>query len=506
MPFRTAVVTFATILALTGTLVAADPLEPIDDYINAAIKEWEVPGAAIAIVKDGEVVLARGYGATKLGDNQPVNAETVFPLASITKNFTATALALLVEEGRLAWDDPVTKHLPQVRFADEYRTKHLTIRDLLCHRTGLERGDLLPRRGDVPIEEVVRRVRFLQPASGFRAKWGYNNLMYYVAGAVAAKAASSTWGKLVIKRLLNPLEMTSTATAAHRIQSKNRANRHRLIDGKVTPAALDEPSIGISPAGSIESNAADMAKWLLAALAPDDTDNALLKQSTRREMQSIHMSVPVTWDRSGNPYAARFYGWGLGWTVLDYQGRKLCYHGGSSGTMFAVMPEENIGVAILTNQDWTNLAGMLMYDVLDAYLSGPEKAWDRYKWEFWKKADPHPDAGRKRDLEKAESERKADIPAAHVLSSYAGRYQCDLYGDLLISHDRGELTLRYGKNDPAPVTHWEGETFYVRKPVGDDASVDWLVTFEATGEQTTSLSIQRLGWHEPMPRFVRVDD
>ena len=493
-------------LSLQGPLAAADPLEPFDNYINVAMKEWRVPGAAVSIVKDGKVVLSRGYGVRKLGDKQRVNAETLFPLASITKNFTATALALLVEEGRLAWDDAVTKHLPNVKFPDAYRTEHLTIRDLLCHRTGLERGDLLPRRADVSIDAVVRRVRFLQPASEFRAKWGYNNLMYYVAGAVAAKVTDSSWEDLIAKRLLNPLEMKSTATAAGRVQSENRAYRHRLLDDKVIPAALEEARIGVSPAGSMQSNAGDMANWLLAALADDDTRSSLLKQSTRREMQSMQMSIPVTWGRTGNPYAARFYGWGLGWTVLDYQGRKLCYHAGSSGTMLAIMPEENIGVVILTNQEWTSLAGMLMYDVLDAYLSGPNKAWDRDKWAFWKESDTHPDVGRQRALKQAESKRKADTPAALPLSSYAGRYQCDLYGDLIVIHDSGKLTLRYGKNKPASVTHWEGDTFYIRRPVDDDANVDWLVSFEADGERTTSLSIERLGWHEVLPRFVRVDD
>jgi CubicO group peptidase (beta-lactamase class C family) len=506
MSFLTAVAAFIAILTLGNSLVAAQPLEGLDDYVEAARNEWQVPGLAIAIVKDGESVLTRGYGVRKVGGDHAVDAETIFPIASITKNFTATTIALLVEESKLDWDDPVTTHLPNLKFSDEYRTKNVTIRDLLCHRTGLERGDLLPRRGDVSIDDIVHRIRFLQPASAFRSKWGYNNLMYYAAGAVAAKASGLSWEDLMAEKLLKPLGMTSTATASSRIRSENRSHRHRLLAGKVVPATPGGLELSVSPAGSIQSNAVDMAKWLIAALATGGADDQLLESATRREMQSIQMSIPAIWDRTGNPYAARFYGWGLGWTVLDYRGRKVCYHAGSAGTMLAVIPEENIGVVILTNQEWTNLAGMLMYDVFDAYLIGPDKAWERGKWDFWKKADPHPDLGRRRDLKKAEAKRNSEIPANLPLPRYAGRYECDLYGDMVVSYNGGKLLLRYGANQAAAATHWEADTFYIRRPVHEDASVDWLVSFAVDGQRATALSIERLGWHEALPRFVRSDD
>jgi len=354
-------------------LYAADPVEGLDEYVTAAMVQWQVPGASIAIVKDGEVVLMRGYGVTRNDDGHAVTPETIFPLASITKNFTATALGVLVEEGKVGWDDPVVKHLPGIRFSDDYRTQHTTICDLLCHRTGLERGDMLPRRNDVTNEEILRRIRYLQPVHGFREKWEYNNLMYYLAGEVVAKASGRDWEQFLAERLLQPLDMNSTTTRHPESPSNRTAVPHRLIDGKPIP---DEPLVSVSkfsPAGSMHSTAADMAKWLLASLASLDHERALLKPETRRLMQSIHMSVPAAWDRTGNPYAARFYGWGFGWRVLDYRGRKLCYHGGSSGAMFAVMPEERLGVVILTNLHWTTLSGMLMYDLLDAWLVGPER-------------------------------------------------------------------------------------------------------------------------------------
>lgn len=483
------------------SLAAAEPFEALDDYVNRAMKEWQVPGVTIAVVKDGNVVLARGYGVRKVGGTQPVDAETLFPLASITKNFTATALAILVEEGKLQWDDPVTKHLPDVRFSDTYRTKHVTIRDLLCHRTGLERGDLLPRRGDVSRSDVIHRIRHLQPATGFRSKFGYNNLMYILAGEVVGSVSGRSWEDFVTEGLFKRLDMNSTVALRDRIRSENRATSHGLVEGGVVAVESEDNDHVIAPAGSIQSNATDLAKWLQACLADDNT--ALLKLKTRQEMQSLQMSIPVTWDRGNNIYAARFYGAGLGWTILDYRGRKICDHAGSAGTMIAIMPEEQIGVAVLTNQGWSNLAGMLMYDIFDAYMLGPNKAWDRSKWEFWKKADPHQDVGRLRDLKKAESKRKKDTEPTLPLTNFAGRCECDLYGDLVVSHEDGKLLFTFGANKPAAATHWEHNSFYVRRPVADDPSVDWIVSFQLRDGKPHALSIRRIGWHEPLPTFYR---
>lgn len=494
----------AYVLVMSGSaLVAAEPFEELDDYVTSAMTEWRVPGVAIAVVKDGEVVLARGYGVKRIGGTEPVDAETLFPLASITKNFTATAIALLAEDGKLDWDDPVTKHLPNVQFSDAYRTEHVTIRDLLCHRTGLERGDLLPRRGDVSRSEVIHRIRYLQPASGFRSKFGYNNLMYILAGEVVGSVSGQPWEDFVTEELFERLDMNSTAPLRDRIRSENRATSHGLVDGKVVAVESEDDDHVVAPAGSIQSNATDLAKWLQASLADDDT--TFLNLNTRREMQSLQMSIPVMWDRGDNNYAARFYGAGLGWTILDYRGRKICDHAGSAGTMIAIMPEERIGVAVLTNQGWSNLAGMLMYDAFDAYLRGPNRAWDRSKWEFWKKADPHQDVGRLRDLKKAESNRKKDAKPTLPLTNFAGRYECDLYGDLVVGHEDGKLLVTFGANKPAASTHWEHDSFYVRRPVADDPSVDWIVNFEIRDGKSHALSIRRIGWHEPLPTFFRVD-
>jgi CubicO group peptidase (beta-lactamase class C family) len=495
----------ACIVGLTcgNSLPAAEPFDQLDDYVKDAMKKWQVPGLAMAVVKDGEVVLVRGYGVTKVGGSRPVDGETVFPLASITKNFTATALALLVEDGKVDWDDPVTKHLPNVRFSDDSRTEYLTIRDLLCHRTGLERGDLLPRRGDVSRSDVIHRIRYLEPVAGFRSKWGYNNLMYILAGEVVSEVSGTAWEKFVTERLFKRLKMTSTYALGDQVRSENRATSHGLVDGKVVAVeSLDRDDV-IAPAGSTRSSAQDMAQWLLACLGDGQDGTRLLKPEILREMQSLQMTIPVTGQRGKNVYAARFYGSGLGWTVLDYRGRKFCDHAGSAGTMMAIMPEERIGVVVLTNVGWSNLSGMLMYDVFDAYLLGPEKAWDRSKWDFWMAVDPHPSAGRLRDLQEAESKRQEGTKPTLPLAALAGRYECDLYGDLVVSLEQGKLLITFGKNGPVATTHWEGNTFYARSPVASDPDVDWLVSFYVGDGIAHSVSLRRIGWHETMPTFKR---
>ncbi|MEZ6040059.1 MAG: serine hydrolase domain-containing protein [Planctomycetaceae bacterium] len=354
-----------------------DVLDGFDSYVVDAMQERGIPGASIAIIRNGDVLLSRGYGVTRLGGNDEVTSTTRFPLASITKNFIATALAVMVEEGKIAWDDPVVQHLPELRFCDDYRTQHTTIRDLVCHRTGLERGDLLPSRGDVSPKEIVERVRYLQPVSGLREKSTYNNLMFYVLGEVISRTSGTSWEEFVRNRLLTPLNMQSTSTTRRSEPDESPTTIHQWVDGELQPVELPEAAMKYtSPAGSIRSTSDDMAKWMLAAMASDESNHRLLKFQTRRMMQTIHMSIPVTWNQEGNPYAARFYGTGLGWEVMDYRGR-LCFHGGSTGTVYAIMPEEMIGVTILTTREWSQFPNAGMYDVLDALIDGPNAKWDR---------------------------------------------------------------------------------------------------------------------------------
>jgi CubicO group peptidase (beta-lactamase class C family) len=213
-----------------------DPLAGFDDYAKAALADWRTPGMAIAIVKDGKAVLARGYGIRRVGENDPVDEQTVFPIASVTKVFTATCLAQLVEEGRLQWSDPVVKHLPEFKLSDPYLTKNVQIADLLSHRTGLETADLLAYRGDYDRAEILRRMQYLQPVAPFRSRYVYNNLMLVTAGEVLERVAQESWPVFLKNRLVEPLGMSATfASPRELVELGNVSTPHVLSDGRLIP-------------------------------------------------------------------------------------------------------------------------------------------------------------------------------------------------------------------------------------------------------------------------------
>jgi hypothetical protein len=213
----------------------------------------------------------------------------------------------------------------------------------------------------------------------------------------------------------------------------------------------------------------------------------------------------VTGEADGNVYAAKFYGWGLGWSVLDYRGRKIHTHAGASGTFVALLPEEGVGVAVLTNLAFTNLGGMLTYDVFDAYLLGPGKAWGRKNWPFWQKSDEPPEVTGDKAREKLERTRKAGTAPSTGLKNLAGTYRSDLYGEIEVRHEKGGLWLRLGVNPAVALRHWQDDSFLSPSPEADAPWFDWLLRFRVgPGGVAESLDIDRVGWDEPMPRFQRV--
>lgn len=493
------------LVGLAGPAAATDALAGIDGYVEAAREKWGVPALAMAVVKDGRVVFVRGFGARELGGQQRVDGQTVFRLASITKTFTAATVALLVDEGKIAWDDPVKKHLAEFELREAYLTENTTLRDLLSHRVGLETGDILARRGDLPRDEMLRRLKFLQPYSPFRGKFKYNNLMYMAAGEVAGRVSGQAWEDLVTQRLLTPLGMRSTTPNFARLRAENIAMAYRLHDGQLQAVTTMPQIDAVAPAGSMHSTAEDMAQWLKFWLAEGQAgDQRLLKQATVREMLAMHSAVPVMRRQDSNVYAARFFGWGLGWSVLDYRGRKLHTHAGGSGTFIGFVPEENIGVVVLTNLEFTNLGGMLLYDVLDAYWLGPEQAWSRRNWPTWLAVDEPPEITGDKARAKRELTRKAGTSPSVPLASLAGRYGCDLYGEIEFQITDGKLALRLGANPAAKLEHWQDDTFVSSSPEADAPWFDWLIQFHPAAGKCDSLDIERLGWDEPMPTFKRV--
>jgi CubicO group peptidase (beta-lactamase class C family)/dienelactone hydrolase len=467
-----------------------DRFAGMDAYVRAAMEKWEVPGLAVAVVKDGETVLARGYGVCEVGKDRKVTPDTAFPLASTAKSLTAAAVALLVEEGKVRWDDPVVKHLPGFELCDRYLTEHVTLRDLLCHRSGLRRADLLGDGTGFDAGEVLRRLKHLEPAAEFRTQLIYNNHGYTALGEVVSRVSGQPWEQFVAERVFRPLRMNSTTAAVAEVPAERLALRHWRSDAGIV--ARPAPRA----AGGIYSTVGDVARWLELQLAGGAYgDRRLLKPETVREMHALQCSVPVTSRPEGNVYAAQFHGSGLGWFVQDYRGRKVVLHGGSWGAMVAMIPEEKLGVVVLSNLDLESIPGLLMYDVFDAYLVGPDAAWDRDKWKTtWLRNEPPGHAYRPRDEAKArlEKTRTAGTKPLLPLEKYAGAFESKLYGPLVVRHEGGRLFVTFGEFT-TELSHWQDDSFYARTPTR--LTFDWLLTFGASGDgRVADVVVRHVGW------------
>ena len=368
---------------VAGTFVVAQGPAPddLDALVTRAMKEFEVPGIAVAIVKDGKVA-AKGWGVRKLGEPAPVNERTLFGIASNTKAFTCAALAMLVDEGKIAWDDPVWKRLPGFQMYDPYVSKEMTIRDLLCHRSGrgLGQGDLLfwPQT-TFTREDIVHRLRFMKPASSFRSRYAYDNLLYVAAGQIIPAVTGKSWDDFVQQRIFDPLEMAGSRTGPKFAAGDDYAWPHaKLGTSRLEPMALVMGLENAGPAGSIMSSASDMAKWVALQLAQGKlpgSDRRLFSEKESREMWSAQTILPIR----DNPaplreLQAKFSSYGLGWFLRDYRGRKLVTHtGGAPGyvSRVTIVPEENLGVVVLTNAEEGGARDSITFHVLDQFFVRP---------------------------------------------------------------------------------------------------------------------------------------
>ena len=348
-----------------------------DAYVAKVMKTFEVPGMAVAVVKDGQVVLAKGYGVRKLGEPAPVDAQTLFGIASNTKVFTAAALGLLVEEGKIEWDGPVTRYLPWFQMWDPYVTREMTVRDLLVHRSGLGLGAgdlLLWPESNYTRREIVGRLRFIRPATSFRTAYAYDNMLYIAAGEVIEAVSGMTWEDFISERILKRAGMASSRPRHDAsLAGGNVAIPHAVLEKGPAPVAIDEND-NMNAAGGIISCAEDMARWMLVHLGegalPDGT--RLFSERTGRELATIVTPIPI----SAPPaeLAAQrmnFNGYALGLRVSDYRGRKVVNHtGGLSGYVSRVfmVPELELGIAVLTNQESSDAYNSVIYAVVDKAL------------------------------------------------------------------------------------------------------------------------------------------
>ncbi len=442
------------------------PFRGFDEYVNKAMKDWEVPGMAIAIVKDDKVVYAKGYGLRELGKTAPVDEHTLFAIGSSSKAFTATSIAMLVDEGKLKWDDHVTQYLPGFQLYDPYVTREMTVRDLLTHRIGLERGDQVWYATPFSRDEVLR-IRYLEPSSSMRSRFGYQNIMFLAAGQMVPSITGKSWDDFVAERIFTPLGMKETGTTIRTLSKTNDVSTpHVKIDDKVQPVAwrlIDN----IAPAGSINSNVVDMAQWLRLQLGKGKFDGKqLVSEATINETRT-----PQTIIRLEGPYPifypdAHFFSYGMGWFLSDFRGKKLVEHGGAIDGMraeVAIIPEVNVGVVILTNVSGTMLPQFLCYSIFDAYMGQQPRDWQAEALPKIKAIEAQGKAAQ----EKALAERVKGTSATLDLQNYAGKYSSEMYGDAEIDFVNGKLVAHFGPNFTGELEQWNYDTFQVawRDPV-----------------------------------------
>ena len=476
-------IVFAT--ALSVALAAQKPAAPpdLDQWVARAMQTFSVPGIGLAIVKDDAVVVAKGYGVRKLGDATPVDARTLFGIASNTKVFTATALGLLVEEGKIEWDAPVIRYLPAFAMWDPFVTRELTVRDLLVHRSGLGlgAGDLLwwpPSTYDR--KEIARRLRFIPPATSFRTAYAYDNVLYLIAGELIEAIGGQSWENFVSTRILAKVGMTGSNVRHSAAAGRgNIATPHAPIDGKVRPIAPFE-SDNTNPAGGINSSAEDMAKWIRVQLSGGKLADGsrLFSPATARQLATIVTPIPIN-DPPAElaPLKANFRGYALGLDIRDFRGHKLVMHsGGLPGyvSRVAMIPDANVGVVVLTNQESGEAFDSIAFHVLDHYLGAPAFDW----------IDGYATLKRGNDARDAEAERTATAARdaastpSLALAKYAGTYRDGWYGDVTIAEERGKLVMRFGHTPSlvGDLEHWQHDTF-IAKWRDRELRADAYVTF-----------------------------
>jgi CubicO group peptidase (beta-lactamase class C family) len=398
----------------------------LDSCVKACMAMWQVPGVAVAIVKDDSVVVCRGYGLCRAGEKRPVNGATVFAIGSATKAFTAAVIGTLVKEGKLSWDDTVSRLMPGFRLYDDCATGTVSIRDLLCHRCGFARwnGDLLWYGSQYTDDTIIARLKFLKPATGLRSSFGYSNLMYMVAGKAAATVSQTPWSVLVKKRLLDPLGMSRTKTSVGELSGlSNVAEPHTVFDSRVSPISyrmLDN----IGAAGAINASAEDLTKWIMLQLNHGKRGGAVIVDSAIiQETRTPQMLMPRS-DREQALFpGTNFLAYGLGWMLSDYYGRLLVYHGGGVDGMLSLIgfvPDERLGIIVLSNLDNHMLHEALFYEILDGYLGIPSRDWNSLLFEQWK-------AGQQAARAKSRSMTMIAKP-----ERYYGNYYNELYGSAVI--------------------------------------------------------------------------
>ncbi|MGI9042823.1 MAG: serine hydrolase [Gemmatimonadaceae bacterium] len=435
-----------------------------DTYVVNAMRDWKTTGLAVAVVKDGRVQFSKGYGLREHGKREPVDSQTLFAVASTTKAMTASAIGMLVDEGKVKWDDPVTTHLPNFQLHDPYATRELTVRDLLTHRGGLGNADYLWYASDFPADTIMQKLRLLQPRYSLRSGFIYQNVMYIMAGEVIAAASGMPWEAFMRTRIFDPLRMTRTYPLLRLVPpGSNAASPHYLFGGDTIAVVRADEAQAIGPAGDVWSTAADMSKWMLFLLDSGRVDGKrLLAPDTWAELFTPQVIVPPDEFYPSQEFTKpQWRTYGLGWFQHDYHGQKLDFHTGSLAGMVAIVGlirGERFGVYVGGNVDHSEIRHALMYKAADLWTGTPSRDWSTDLLGVYEKRRIRRDSVRLAAEAKRIGNTRPSLPPA----KYAGSYDDPNFGRVTVSEVAGKLRFSAGKALQGTLEHWHYDKFRVK--------------------------------------------
>lgn len=461
--------------------------DELDTYIEQSRQMWHIPGLAIAVVKDGKIVHAKGFGVRSVDTQKKVTEESLFAIASNSKAFTVAALSKLVDEGKISWNDPIRKHLPWFELYNEYVSNNITIRDALCHNSGLNTfsGDLLWYETNYTARQVLERAKFLKPTFDFRAGYGYSNIMYTAAGEVIPAVTGKSWTEYVEEELLQELQMKNTKTSVKDFTKNDNLAMPHFVDTNGKAEVMDYlPWDNAPAAAAINSSVKEMANWMIMQLNNGEYNGKqIVSKKQIAFSRKMHNPQAVGGSLRGK---ANFKGYGLGWDMYDYYGKKIINHGGGSDGMISkvmLMPEDGFGFVILTNSiNW--LPSALSYRILDMYLGKKTQDYAKLYYDY----KVQQDARKAKKYENEKAARNKESKPTHTLSDFVGTYSGDLYGDATVSLKDGKLVVDLL---PAPdligdLTHWEFNTFEIElrhTPLLPKGKVNFIIGVDGKVEE-----------------------
>ena len=458
---RAVLVLLITVVSAVSCLAQSADWSSLDPYIRSSMQQWDVPGVAITVIKNDDVVFLKTYGVKTKGGSESIDTNTLFAIGSASKAFTAASLGMLVDEGKLKWDDPVNKYLPVFQVQDPYVTREITIRDLLTHSTDVAPNDFLFWGTKLDRDQIIRRLRYLKQEASLRSRWQYQNLMFITAGQIIPAVTGGSWDDFVRDRIFRPLGMNATVISNHALPAgADIATAHTVIDGKMQPIPLINLD-NAGPAGSILSTVGDMARWVRLQMN-DGTlgGRTFFSKAVSDEMHQPQMLIRTNEHSMliGLAPQASFATYGLAWFINDYRGHKIIHHVGRTDGMMCMigfMPDRKLGWVVMSNTA-RFYPTTLMYHIIDTDLGEPVQDWSSIIWT----AEKHEEDQFAQQVRDEQDHRVPGTKPTLEFSRYAGTYINPLYGPAEVNVENGALVLRFKDLGlTADLQHWQYDSF-----------------------------------------------